>query len=515
MTETEFRLANTPEMPRPGDIIAERYRIESVLGEGGFAAVFRAHDQRVGQAVAIKVLDPIMSRRAQFAARFDREIRTVSSLRHPNTISVTDRGSTEAGCLYVVMELLAGRPLDSILRDQGAMETERAAHIVSQVLKSLIEAHSQGIIHRDIKPANIFLVNLPGEKDFVKVLDFGIAKSLDDGESATLTQTGEIMCSPHYVAPERVRDLQNFPASDVYSVGIVLIELLEGRPPIDGENTFAIAIQHASMEIPVPVSASALNGPLGKVIQNAVAKPVALRYQSAEEMLLDVQAAMKGLPLPSAQRLAGVDPGRSAGANDPDSTRAMIASSTTQTHSSVRGGNAMLAFGVVAVILLAAAVLLYNVVVSDPYNMQPAAPIPTPAVDPTASSVTPSTPASGEASANVPTVAPTLAVATPSAPDEASGTSEGSGALPGEGSLVAQPPGAPPIAEPIPVARPVRPNIARNPAPARTPTPQPEPTPTPQPEPTLQPEPAVEPQPEPTSTERPRGSRFGQDLRPR
>ena len=489
MTETEFRLANTPEMPRPGDVVAERYQIESVLGEGGFAAVFRAHDQRVGQPVAIKVLDPIMSRRAQFAARFDREIRTVSSLRHPNTISVTDRGSTEAGCLYVVMELLAGRPLDSVLYDQGAMEPERAAHIVSQVLKSLIEAHSQGIIHRDIKPANIFLVNLPGEKDFVKVLDFGIAKSLDDGDSATLTQTGEIMCSPHYVAPERVRDLQNFPASDIYSVGIVLIELLEGRPPIDGENTFAIAIQHASMETPVPVSAKVLNGPLGRVIQNAVAKPVALRYQSAEEMLLDIQAAMKGLPLPSAQRFTSGEPVRSANANAPDATRAMTASSTTQTHSSVRGGNAMLAIGVVAVILLAAAVLLYNVVVSDPYNMQPAAPIPTPAVDPAASSPTPATQVPGEASTVATVAQPTSAGDPSEVPADASGAAEASSVIPGEGSVVAPTPSEQPVVEPVPIARPSRPNVVRTPTP--------------------------EPTPEPTPAERPRGSRFGEDLRPR
>ena len=510
MTETEFRLANTPEMPRPDDIVSERYRIESVLGEGGFAAVFRAHDMRVGQAVAIKVLDPIMSRRAQFAARFDREIRTVSSLRHPNTITVTDRGSTAAGCLYVVMELLAGRPLDNVLRDQGAMEPERAAHIISQVLKSLIEAHSQGIIHRDIKPANIFLVNIPGERDFVKVLDFGIAKSLDDGESATLTQTGEIMCSPHYVAPERVRELQNFPASDVYSVGIVLIELLEGRPPIDGENTFAIAIQHANMDMPVPISATVLNGPLGTVVRNAVAKSVAHRYQSAEEMLLDVQAAMKGLPLPSAQRLSGSDPGRPSGASGPDATRAMAVSSTTQTHHSVRSGNTMLAFGVVAVIVLAAAVLLYNVVASDPYNMRPPQPFPTPAADPTASA--------GEAVAPVPTVEPTMATPSASAA-EASGALEASGAVPAEGSAVVQPPTGQPVAEPIPVARPQRPNIVRSsapvPPPQPEPTPTPEPTPQPEPTPVPAPEPTPATAPEPTPTERPRGSRFGQDLRPR
>src|SRR5699024_10095936 len=169
----EESLADDPDMPKAGDVIDERYEVLGVIGEGGFAAVYKCHDRRTQKDVAIKVLDPMMSRRGEFSQRFLREIRTVSQLRHHNTIKVSDAGKTDVGCLYLVMELLEGEALDEILEREGALPPARVQRIMSQVLKSLIEAHQDGIMHRDMKPANVFIAKIPGETDYVKVLDFG------------------------------------------------------------------------------------------------------------------------------------------------------------------------------------------------------------------------------------------------------------------------------------------------------------------------------------------------------
>src|SRR5699024_6606255 len=132
-----------------------------------------------------------------------------------NTIKIFDAGKTEKGCLFLVMELLNGEALDEILETEGALPPARVNKILSQVLKSLIEAHQDGVMHRDLKPANVFIAELPGEVDYVKVLDFGIAKSRDEGADTSLTATGQVMCSPDYVAPERVRDHVCYFSSDL------------------------------------------------------------------------------------------------------------------------------------------------------------------------------------------------------------------------------------------------------------------------------------------------------------
>lgn len=293
----EPSLADDPDMPRPGELIGDRYLVERVIGEGGFAAVYKCEDQRTGQAVAMKVLDPMMSRRGEFSKRFLREIRTVSQLRHHNTIKVSDSGETENGCLYLVMELLNGEDLDEILDREGAQTPARVKHIMSQVLKSLIEAHQAGIMHRDIKPGNVFIAEIPGETDYVKVLDFGIAKSRDDSADTSLTATGQVMCSPDYVAPERVRDHVCFFSSDLYSLGIMMLEMLEGELPYKGDTPIMVALQHARIDSEVPIKQYTLDGPLGPLVQKAVNKDASKRYQSAEEMLADLMRAdCEGVP---------------------------------------------------------------------------------------------------------------------------------------------------------------------------------------------------------------------------
>lgn len=291
MTEIrQTRLADDKDMPAIGSVIDGRYTVKRVLGEGGFATVYACEDKRTKTVVAVKVLDPMMSRRGEFSARFLREIETVSKLRHHNTIKIFDAGETDKGCLYLVMELLRGQALDEILETEGALTPQRVKTITIQVLKSLLEAHDHTIIHRDLKPANVFIADLAGETDYVKVLDFGIAKSRDESADTSLTATGQVMCSPDYVAPERVRDHNCFFASDLYSLGIMMIEMLEGELPYKGESPIMVALQHAQINEPVPLKPFTAHGPLGAVIAKAVSKNVANRYQSAEEMLQDLLA---------------------------------------------------------------------------------------------------------------------------------------------------------------------------------------------------------------------------------
>lgn len=288
--ETQTRMADAREMPKTGERIGDRYRVDSILGEGGFAVVFKCHDERTHTDVAVKVLDPMMSSRADFRARFDREVKTVSSLRHHHTIKIFDNGTTDRGCAYLVMELLKGEDLDSIIEKGGAMDPARVQRITIQVLKSLHEAHSKQIVHRDLKPANVFIADIPGETDYVKVLDFGIAKSQEEGQNSNLTATGQIMCSPDYVAPERVVQSLTFPSSDLYSLGIMMIEMLSGELPYKGETPIAVALQHARVDAPVPIPEDIELGPLGAIVRRAVDKQYEARYQSAEDMLADLVA---------------------------------------------------------------------------------------------------------------------------------------------------------------------------------------------------------------------------------
>lgn len=283
-------MADAREMPKTGERIGDRYRVDSILGEGGFAVVFKCHDERTHTDVAVKVLDPMMSSRADFRARFDREVKTVSSLRHHHTIKIFDNGTTDRGCAYLVMELLKGEDLDSIIEKGGAMDPARVQRITIQVLKSLHEAHSKQIVHRDLKPANVFIADIPGETDYVKVLDFGIAKSQEEGQNSNLTATGQIMCSPDYVAPERVVQSLTFPSSDLYSLGIMMIEMLSGELPYKGETPIAVALQHARVDAPVPIPEDIELGPLGAIVRRAVDKQYEARYQSAEDMLADLVA---------------------------------------------------------------------------------------------------------------------------------------------------------------------------------------------------------------------------------
>jgi serine/threonine-protein kinase len=221
-------------MPRQGQVVAGRFEIVRILGEGGFGAVYLARDVKAGGEVALKVLDPAKSADHRFSARFSQEVLVVRNLKHHNTIKVYDVGTTESGCLFMAMEYVAGESLAELSTREGGLSEVRTIRITSQILRSLSEAHSMGIIHRDLKPNNVMVCQLKGEADYVKVLDFGISKALTPELSRIQTQTSEMMCTPAYAAPELIRGKRLAPSSDLYSLGLMMIEMITGAPSYSG-----------------------------------------------------------------------------------------------------------------------------------------------------------------------------------------------------------------------------------------------------------------------------------------
>jgi eukaryotic-like serine/threonine-protein kinase len=282
---------------RVGDVIAKRYRLEALIGEGGYGAVFQATQLDIGREVAIKLLRAELTPTSVTVGRFQRESMLAQQLEHPNTVRLLDFGQTDSGLPYIAYELLRGRSLGRVLTKEGPMPPARVARIACQALGALMEAHERGIVHRDVKPDNIFLVDFPGAPDFVKVLDFGVAKSTASlgASGAALTASGEAIGTPGYMAPEQVRGDAVGPATDLYALGLVMAELLSGRPVVTGAKPIDVCIQQASPD-PVPLPPKVLESPLGAVIARAVAKRLEERYHAAGEMLADIEAAVEVAP---------------------------------------------------------------------------------------------------------------------------------------------------------------------------------------------------------------------------
>ena len=280
-----------------GQTLAGRYKLDALLGQGGMGTVYRAQDSQMSdRVVAVKVLAPHLVSDEKQVIRFEQEARAANQLRHPNTISVLDFGRDPAGHIFMVIEFLTGEDLTAILR-RGRADVERALYIIRQVCKSLAEAHSKGIVHRDLKPDNIFVCEIYGEKDFVKVIDFGIAKFLED-ENANLTQAGKMFGTPRYLSPEQAQGKRLDNRSDLYSVGVILFECVTGRPPFTAEEPIAVAIKHVqetppSIDEVAPdvVIPEAVDGLIFKLLQ----KRPEDRHQSAEELVMAIDQAMLGM----------------------------------------------------------------------------------------------------------------------------------------------------------------------------------------------------------------------------
>ncbi len=247
-----------------GKVVAQRYRVESLIGVGGMGAVFRVRHLALGKTFALKVLHSHYTRDADVISRFMREARAASQTGHPHIIDVLDVGTNEEGDVYFVMELLEGQNLGEMIKREGPLAVRRAVHIARQVCQALSAAHAAGIIHRDLKSENIILTARGKDPDFVKVLDFGICKQMD-GESGS-TSPGLIMGSPDYMAPEQGAGLDATIASDIYALGCILFEMLTGKMPFQGRNAVDVLMQKGAREadtvtvyrpeVPQPVSAA-------------------------------------------------------------------------------------------------------------------------------------------------------------------------------------------------------------------------------------------------------------------
>ncbi len=241
--------SSLPPDPMIGRTFAGKYKIQKKLGEGGMGSVYSANQEPIDRLVAIKVLLGRLAEDDVAVKRFEQEARAVSKMQHPNTVTIYDYGKSEDGRLYIVMEHLKGRTLSDLLRKEGNLDALRAIRLVRQVCASLHDAHAAGIIHRDLKPDNIFLTEVGADKEWVKVLDFGVAK-LANENAATLTQTGMIFGTPKYMSPEQAEGRQLDYRADIYALGVVMFEILVGRPPFLADTPVALLLKHIQSPIP-------------------------------------------------------------------------------------------------------------------------------------------------------------------------------------------------------------------------------------------------------------------------
>lgn len=271
-------------------IFGGRYEVLERIGAGGMAIVYKAKDVLLNRVVTIKVLREQFVTDEDFIRRFRREAQSVASLSHPNIVSVYDVGK-EVDTEYIVMEYVEGRNLKEIIREFAPLSTEQSINLARQITEAIQNAHEHHIIHRDIKPHNI-LVTADGH---AKVTDFGIARAVS---SATVTHTGDIIGSVHYLSPEQAKGLQSNEQSDIYSLGIVLYELITGKVPYDGETPITIALKHLQEQ---PVLPSKINPRIDKefeaVIMRAIAKSPEQRYLSAKDLLADLNHIQAGRPI--------------------------------------------------------------------------------------------------------------------------------------------------------------------------------------------------------------------------
>ena len=279
-----------------GDLIGDRYELEELVGSGGMSSVYKAHDQLLERNVALKVLHPHYGDDEEYVERFRREARAVAQLSHPNIVTVIDRGEAD-GHQFIVFELIEGENLKELVNRTGPLPVRRAVELAIAVADGLAFAHEHGLVHRDVKPQNI-LLNGDGE---AKVTDFGIARSLDVEHG--VTQTGTVLGTSNYLSPEQASGKQVTPATDVYSLGVVLYELLTAEVPFPGENFVAVAMKHINDAVPdILERRPDVSVRLASAMSRALEKDPARRFRSMREFADELRACLAELGSFDAER---------------------------------------------------------------------------------------------------------------------------------------------------------------------------------------------------------------------
>jgi serine/threonine protein kinase len=242
--DDKYKLVQIAEGSDPvlGKLLAGRFLLTEKLGQGGMGAVYKAIHTKIDRSCAIKLLTPFIADTESAAARFKREAKLASRIDNPHAVTIYDFGEAEGGMLYLAMEYIIGKPLSRLIEQESPLEVDRAVHITLQVASALSAAHKLGIVHRDLKPDNIMITRKEDDYDYVKVLDFGIAKTMSDIGVDNLTETGFVMGTPVYMSPEQVAGEKLDPRSDIYSLAIIVYEMLSRRIPFQGDNLQAVMI---------------------------------------------------------------------------------------------------------------------------------------------------------------------------------------------------------------------------------------------------------------------------------
>jgi serine/threonine-protein kinase len=302
MTEPHLRLVEDrpPSIPPPDPLIGRtldgRYRVEAVLGEGGMGLVYKARHAVLNKPFAIKVLKPEVSRDQEVMNRFQQEAQSASAIGNHHIIDISDFGSLPDGSTYFVMEFLDGLSLTQAIEQFRPMPADRVIRVAKQLCDGLGAAHERNIVHRDLKPDNIYLVKRGQDPDFVKVLDFGIAKV--GGSSSKLTKAGQVFGTPHYMSPEQCAGSQVDQRTDIYALGVILYEMCSGRVPFDADNLMGILTKHmyeqpiAPRDLPPPTD---VPPGLDAVIMKCLSKSADARYQTMAEMREDLERVQGGL----------------------------------------------------------------------------------------------------------------------------------------------------------------------------------------------------------------------------
>jgi serine/threonine protein kinase len=350
--------------PNLGRVLAGQFRIDTLLGQGGMGMVYRGVQLSVNRAVAIKLITGSAPNQAELVQRFRREAEATARLSHPNTVRLFDFGVTDSQELYMVMELLTGSDLSVHLQEGQPLPLTEALQITRQVLQALSEAHALGVVHRDLKPGNVFLAHVHGGEIVAKVMDFGIAGIEQARETPKLTMTGAVLGTPAYMSPEQAQGLPVDARSDLYSLGVMLFEMLTGRPPFEADTVVSLLLAHvtkppprlADMRPSFPQLVAAQS-----VLDHLLAKSPDQRFPSAAAALeaIDALAAGSLAPVTPGSRAAGLAPTAFATPASPETPLGWTLSQTPERSASRRPRIAGLLIG--AALLAAIGLAIWRV----------------------------------------------------------------------------------------------------------------------------------------------------------